>query len=54
MASADKRIELTLRGLALGCLIKVVFTAANVSRPARLGPAGCRRKRPRTAATAGR
>ena len=30
MGQGDKRIELTLRGLALGCLITVVFTAANV------------------------
>ena len=37
MASGDKRVELTLRGLALGCLITVVFTAANVYLGLRVG-----------------
>ena len=30
MRAEDRRVELTLRGVALGCLITVVFTAANV------------------------
>ena len=37
MANGDKRVELTLRGLALGCLITVVFTAANVYLGLRVG-----------------
>ena len=37
MGQGDKRIELTLRGLALGCLITVVFTAANVYLGLRVG-----------------
>lgn len=37
MDAGDKRVELTLRGLALGCLITVVFTAANVYLGLRVG-----------------
>jgi putative OPT family oligopeptide transporter len=37
MGGDDRRIELTLRGLALGCLITVVFTAANVYLGLRVG-----------------
>ena len=38
MAEASgKRVELTLRGLVLGCLITVVFTAANVYLGLRIG-----------------
>ena len=36
-ADGGKRVELTLRGLALGCLITVVFTAANVYLGLRVG-----------------
>jgi len=37
MDADGKRVELTLRGLALGCLITVVFTAANVYLGLRVG-----------------
>lgn len=37
MDAGGKRVELTLRGLALGCLITVVFTAANVYLGLRVG-----------------
>jgi putative OPT family oligopeptide transporter len=36
-AAGDKRVELTIRGLILGCLITVVFTAANVYLGLRIG-----------------
>ena len=35
--AAGKRVELTVRGLVLGCLITVVFTAANVYLGLRVG-----------------
>jgi putative OPT family oligopeptide transporter len=35
--AAGKRVELTIRGLILGCLITVVFTAANVYLGLRIG-----------------
>ncbi|MFL5296800.1 MAG: OPT family oligopeptide transporter [Phenylobacterium sp.] len=35
--AAGKRVELTIRGLVLGCLITVVFTAANVYLGLRVG-----------------
>ena len=35
--SVGKRVELTLRGLVLGCLITFVFTAANVYLGLRIG-----------------
>ena len=34
---SEKRVELTIRGLVLGCLITVVFTAANVYLGLRVG-----------------
>ena len=37
MRAEDRRVELTLRGVALGCLITVVFTAANVYLGLRVG-----------------
>ena len=35
--ASGKRVELTVRGLILGCLITVVFTAANVYLGLKIG-----------------